>query len=745
VALCGLMPSIIDFDLMQRTVFKLRLWLGERHLLPEGRLSRVATFFLLLDIGVFLVQSILNSIKPRWGDPLGGWVKLFTLVATVLFCFVVYRWLKARVLWRLRNRLIVTYVFIGVTPVVLLVALALGSLYLFAGQFATFIVTSEIKSELESLQAGNSAIGHELAARLKSGTSSETAALAGLRSTNHSWANRQVYAWMNGKLILSSAPDGGNFRVPALPSYLKDSVQGITRDGAELSLRAVEQIPVTGGVLVVLSSEPLDQRFMQNVATNLGEVTLYSGLTLSKVDASQRENIGVTVNKAAHDNEGHGSISIRKPEGDYVLDTGKNGPVPTYTAGTVPPKMRALDRQVTFPTTLAVMNWQSGDTSEPVAISVQTRLSKLYDRLFDSLGDFAPTAEVLLVVVAGIFGVIELSALFIGTRLTRTITKAIAHLYDATKHINRGDFRHRIPVKSADQLATLANSFNSMTASLEKLIEEQKEKQRLENELVIAQEVQAQLFPRQISQLASLEVHGFCRPARTVSGDYYDFLTINADKMLLAVGDISGKGISAALLMATIHSAVRAYSLEETTVINEMAAVGASAGDRLMVASRFSGSDDSPSTLLALLNHQLYESTPTEKYATLFLGIYDGLSRKFTYSNGGHLPPIVMSEDGSIRRLDCGGTVVGLFDKMSYEQSSVQLRKGEIFVAYSDGVTEPENDFGEFGESRLIDLLRENRDLPLQRMSEIITAAVDDWIGANEQPDDVTLVLARAR
>src|SRR5581483_799019 len=263
--------------------------------------------------------------------------------------------------------------------------------------------------------------------------------------------------------------------------------------------------------------------------------------------------------------------------------------------------------------------------------------------------------------------------------------------------------------------------------------------------LVIAQEVQAQLFPRQISQLASLEVHGFCRPARTVSGDYYDFLTINSDKMLLAVGDISGKGISAALLMATIHSAVRAYSLEETSVMNEVAVVGASSSSHLMLASRFSGSDDSPSTLLALLNHQLYESTPTEKYATLFLGIYDGVSRRLTYSNGGHLPPIVMSQDGSIRRLDCGGTVVGLFDRVSYEQSSVQLKEGEIFVAYSDGVTEPENDFGEFGEARLIDLLRENRDLPLDRLSEIITAAVDDWIGANEQPDDVTLVLARAR
>jgi phosphoserine phosphatase RsbU/P len=118
-------------------------------------------------------------------------------------------------------------------------------------------------------------------------------------------------------------------------------------------------------------------------------------------------------------------------------------------------------------------------------------------------------------------------------------------------------------VQSSDQLATLANSFNSMTTSIEKLVQEQKEKQRLEGELAIAQEVQAQLYPKLITQLETLEVHGFCRPARTVSGDYYDFLALNSERLMLAVGDISGKGISAALLMATIYSAVRAYSIED--------------------------------------------------------------------------------------------------------------------------------------------------------------------------------------
>jgi sigma-B regulation protein RsbU (phosphoserine phosphatase) len=153
----------------------------------------------------------------------------------------------------------------------------------------------------------------------------------------------------------------------------------------------------------------------------------------------------------------------------------------------------------------------------------------------------------------------------------------------------------------------------------------------------------------------------------------------------------------------------------------------------------------SPAGLVGLLNQQLYRSTPAEKYATLFLSNYDGRSRLLTYTNAGHLPPVLIGRDGSVRRLDCGGTVVGLFDGLSFEQSSIEMHDGDVFLAFSDGVTEPENDFGEFGEERLISLVRDHRHEPLPRITGIVTAAVDDWIGGHEQPDDITLVLARAR
>src|SRR5438874_8295988 len=265
--------------------------------------------------------------------------------------------------------------------------------------------------------------------------------------------------------------------------------------------------------------------------------------------------------------------------------------------GSLPSPRRALDFPVKLVTYRPVVNWANGLPASPAPMSVRTRLSKLYDHAFSSLGTFAPTLEFVLIVLLVALAVFEGAAWYIGTRLTRSLTGAVAELYRATTYINRGDFSHRIPIQSKDQLAALAGSFNLMTESIEKLILEQKEKQRLQNEITIAQEVQAQLFPRHITQLPTLEVHGFCRPARSVSGDYYDFVPLGAERMVLAVGDVSGKGISAALLMATIHSAVRAYSMEGIPALRQAQAVGAGP----MIARDMPGAEVSPSLLLSLL------------------------------------------------------------------------------------------------------------------------------------------------
>jgi sigma-B regulation protein RsbU (phosphoserine phosphatase) len=731
---------------------ELRLRLIKAGLWPEGRLARLTCYLAGMAALLFGLQKLLGMFARSWGEHLGGWVGFLTLVAGVLFFILVFRWVKRRILWRLRNRLIVTYVFIGVIPAVLLVGMALITLYGLAGQFAVFVVTSEIHAQLRSLEAANAAVSNELAAHLERGASPAAESLAGLRKRDPAWNRRQVCAWYGDKpLPLCNEFQGESL---GLPGFVKGKFRDIVREHDQLHLRVCSSLPVGSSKLTVVTSEPFDKELVGKIAADLGEITLYSsGILLEQTPAKTQSTPGGSAGEPASRSRVTVSIAPEKAKGGIAVSSSKPGGQtdeqvlpPTFSVGALPTATGSFDREITFGTPLAIVDWKTG-VQAPVGavLQVTTRPAMLFGQLFATFGEFVQGVAYILVGVAIFFAIIELIALIIGTRMTRTVTAAVAQLHDATKHVDRGDFSHRIPVKSSDQLADLALSFNSMTASIEKLIQEQKEKQRLENELAIAQEVQAQLFPRQVSELESLEVHGFCRPARTVSGDYYDFLTASSHKLILAVGDISGKGISAALLMATIHSAVRAYSVENLPQMREPVAVGAVAGSGRVLAAWPEGVEVSPGALLSLLNHQLYESTPPEKYATLFLGIYDGRSHQLTYSNGGHLPPILIARDGTIRRLEAGGTVVGLFDNMTYAEGAVEMQPGEIFLAYSDGVTEPENDFGEFGEERLIDLVRDNRERPLPEISQIVTLAVDNWIGDNEQPDDVTLVLARAR
>src|SRR5580698_9152466 len=727
---------------MKQFYSRLRARMLAADLWPQGWIARGALYSLGFAIGLFALEMLLKLFAPAAAASLGGWVKFLVFDAAALYSILAFRWLKRRILWRLRNRLIVTYVFIGVIPAVLLMAMALITLYGFAGQFAIFVVTSEINSQLRNMEAVNAAVGNELAARLERGDNPTVQSLAGLRKRDAAWSRRRMSAWHGDTLLPLDDQSKGSLL--SFPVFIKgEGLREITRDQGTLYLRVVTLLPVGSKTLVVVTSEPLDRELVGKIAADMGEISLSddSGGVARKKTGTQ--NSGTQPSTPAKEEPPkqepyRGGLDLRGENGQPLE--------PTFTVGTVPPAVNSMDREVTFFGALPVLDWKTGERAgEGAVIRVWTRPSVLYAHLFKALGDFARGVEYILLGIFLFFTVIVFVALIIGTRMTRTVTGAVAHLYDATKHVDRGDFSHRIPVKSADQLAQLSLSFNSMTESIEKLILEQKEKQRLEGELVIAQEVQAQLFPRQVTELESLEVHGFCRPARTVSGDYYDFLTASSHKLILAVGDISGKGISAALLMATIHSAVRAYSVESLPQMREPVAVGAVAGAGRVMATWPEGIEVSPGALLGLLNHQLYESTPPEKYATLFLGIYDGRSHQLTYSNGGHLPPILIGENGGVRRLEAGGTVVGLFDNMTYDEGSVEMHPGEIFIAYSDGVTEPENEFGEFGEDRLIDLVGANRHLPLVQISQAVTSAVDDWIGDNEQPDDITLVLARAR
>ncbi len=662
-------------------------------MVPRTRLAFATLYLAGIEALLLILQWLLKLANaPNAAAALSGWTVFVGWVASILLLVLALRWLRDNVMWSVRNRLIVTYLFIGGVPVTLAVAIALLSGYLVLGDLAVFSAVTEIKAEANRLSAVNADTEEELA---RHGSTPEKIAAA-----DKAFPGRSI-------AVLPTS---------SLPGWVKDGFTGLVSEKGRIYLRAVNSHQDSRGPTVVVSSVPLDKKFLGKIASKLGSLTVYSQDTEFSGD-------GKSLEKAISDAQS------------------RSGPPASLriSAGTVSEPVMALDREFDFTGLVPVIDWTNGSLRTRF-LEVNTRFSTVYSYLTTSMGIGSTAVVASLIGLAIAFAIVVLIALLIGISLTRKITYSVANLYRATQHINRGDFSHRIDVRAKDQLAALQVSFNSMTDNLEKLIAEQKEKERLQSELEIAHEVQAQLFPRSNAGTSTLQLHGICRPARIVSGDYYDFLSYGPEQVMVAVGDISGKGISAALLMATIHSAVRAYEQEQLVSVGMAAAYGTT-GRIAALESRVG--PPSPAQMLWLLNRHLFQSTQPEKYATLFLGFYDDEKHRLTYANAGHLPPIVLAADGAVRRLETGGTVVGLFPDCDYAEETVELYPGDIFIAFSDGITEPENEFGEFGEDRLIETVAAHRQQPLERITEHVISAVQDWIGSTEQPDDITVVLAR--
>ncbi len=650
------------------------------------------------------------------------WLALLAAaIATVPY---LYRAVRDGLLWRLRNKLILTYLLIGLTPVVLFFTLVFVAAYVASGQFAVHLAASHLQLQLDSMGTSDAGLAFALAQRAERGGDP-----AALLSPPDSRGSRQPVRSAFGRQLALYEDDrpldvpgiSGNDRTPLrLSDWLRKRQRGgqlkvFAADGGVLYLAVVDRVAAgPAHTITVIGSMPVTPALLNGVAEGLGEVTLLPGLVLEE--------------------------SRRTPSRSEMRRT-------RIVGGSRPPSTNLLDGQVGFRSTLSVIDWETGEV-RLIPFTVTSRPSLLFEQLFGVglTGRITDTVRLVFVLICIVFALLEVFAFYLAMRLTRAMTGSVEDLYAATLSIDSGDLAYRIQVRRNDQLADLCRSFNRMSWSMGRLLDEQKEKERLQSELSIAQEVQENLFPRANLQVPSLELHGVCRPARTVSGDYYDFLLFHDDQehrrdvtgVGLALGDISGKGISAALLMATLHSAVRAYRF----VTEELFTAGSRADtndESLECGELF----EAPSRILALLNRHLYRSTQPEKYATLFLAHYNERSHRLTYSNAGQLPPFLLGADGSVRTLTCGGTVVGLLDNARYQQETLTLHPGDLLVAYSDGVTEPENDFGDFGEDRLLEVVRQFRHEPLELISAEVMRALDAWIGGGEQPDDITLVLAR--
>jgi serine phosphatase RsbU (regulator of sigma subunit) len=382
---------------------------------------------------------------------------------------------------------------------------------------------------------------------------------------------------------------------------------------------------------------------------------------------------------------------------------------------------------------LEYVNWESGRDPHRVSISLSYRAGDLYRRLsaaqnFDVKGiPYGVALIVVLLVIAGLFLIIEIVALSMGLALARSITSAIHELFMGTERVRYGDFAHRINVQANDQLGELAGSFNQMTGSIEGLLQTAAEKKRLEEELRIARVIQMSLLPRGPLDVEGLGITALCVPAREVGGDYYDFFQLPGDRLGILIADVSGKGTSAALYMAELKGLVLALS------------------------QRY----DSPRDLLIEVNRIISEHLDSRSFITITYAVIDRQQGMMTFCRAGHTPLIFLPSPSSpspaVRVLTPSGMVLGLriegaAEKFAalLEEERVDLSPEDVIVLYTDGITEAmntENDL--FGDLRLSRIVEEHGHLESGELRERIMREIEAFVGSADQHDDMTMILVK--
>jgi phosphoserine phosphatase RsbU/P len=647
-------------------------------------LDRVALAAAVLYTLTLLLRSFSKEV------PAAGLIGFLFFLALVYLLFRLLAWVRIRLLWSLRNRLIVAYVFIAVVPVLLLAAMAALSAYILYWQLGAYLVYDDFQKRIEKVAATADAVAASLATEaalsserpLSIAPATRMAALAARASEDLPGLHVELgtgQEFLGGPTV----PAGSHFA-------------GLVQAEGQLWLRAFTMRSTPAGPIVVSASLPVSPELMDSLVPEVGPIQ-------------------VAITRLATPEDPRSTV-FGIGERQFV----RVGQVATRGRA-LPPPANSFDYEVSGVSKLeATLADAPGKTATvPVFAFFSTRPSRLNRRLFSSLGEIGGATVTVLIAIGVVFLVIEFAALVTGVVLTRTITQAVADLYRATRYVQAGDFTHRVRVERQDQLGVLAESFNTMTSSISTLIEEQRKRQRLENELSIAREVQEQLFPQQVPSLPGIQLEAICRAARTVSGDYYDLIRLGPTRLGIALADISGKGISAALLMASLQAALRSQALLD------------------------GGSGQNTAQLVARLNRHLYHNTSEERYATLFYAIYETSTRTLRYTNAGHLPPLyIVGEEAN--KLQYGGTVVGLFDDCLYEEGTIQAEPGSLLVAYSDGLIEPENVYGEeFGTRRLLEVTLQHRGEAPRAIANALMVAAEEWAGSSEQADDMTVVVAR--
>jgi phosphoserine phosphatase RsbU/P len=674
----------------------LNSWPGRLFIVAAGFKLVVSLIRLVADLPAFL--QVINTAAT-----IGlAFSALYFLTRLV---FLVQR----RLLWRVRRKLILSYIFIGVVPAMLILGFFLLGGWFVAGTVGAYLFRDEydeVTARVQVLaQAAAAEIGRSPRTMQETIERVQRNGSASMRYPALSIAF--IPAAADGPDVVKRGPwehlRGSAEPSPSAPEWARELPDGfigttpVTRADApgepELIIRALRpagNLPKPVGWVII--DLPLDGDMMNR---------LY-------------EETGVKA----------GGITLAAPNSDGTV----SGPAGASSTAIASSNFSLFGKTVSrFDT----YDWGTG-TVLRATVALSFRTGDLFERLSDAQSmevrglTLGEVFRGVLVVVAVLFLIIELAALVMGLALARSITSSIHELFMGTERVRQGDFTHRISIDTKDQLGELAGSFNQMTGSIENLLQTAAEKKRLEEELRIARQIQMSLLPRGPLDMPGLAVTALCVPAREVGGDYYDFFPLGPDRVGLLIADVAGKGTSAALYMAELK------------------------GLMLSLSQIY----QSPRQLLIEANRILAENLDSRSFITMTYAVIDMANRVMTYARAGHTPLIFFSADApasGAQVLVPSGMVLGLqidgaaakFNEL-LEEVEVPLGTGDIIVFYTDGITEAMNQASDlFGESRLGRIIEEHGHLESGELRERILREIEAFVGAADQHDDMTMILIK--
>lgn len=635
---------------------------------------------LVFVIGLIISRSAPNSIFGIL-EVLG----FFGLLASGLYYgYRFVRWLKDRLLWKVRNKLIIFFSFVGLLPVVILTAIAWYSTTLIFRQlsvvylekeFSFYSATLHESTERTVLRHYRSEGRTSLADLLRQEQEAISLLDPGLAYSSFHLLRKSTTRQGVIYQPTASFPEGRELDDPLVPPWAREGFHGMVSDAGKLYFKSLLPVREGNADYLVYLDLPLDDKLAENIRRRtLLDLRLFD-FKSEEMETAMSDLFG------SH----RGFFDIR------------------------------------WAHIMSPVRWENEVNATTVnhGAVIEVPLKTLFDHYFNQeqgFGDFILNFILALLIL---FLLVEAISVMVGLTIARSITRSVHNIYAGTQNIQEGNFDFRIPSQNRDQLDSMATAFNRMSDSVVQLMSQLSEKERLEKEIEIAREVQTHLFPRQLPSIRRLQLAGACLPARTVSGDYYDFIPHSESRLDLIVADISGKGISAALLMANLQSSIRSHIGYQGVNPNGGRAIAAAVG---------------------AINSQLYKHTAPEKFATLVLCRVDAEKMKMTYCNAGHNPPIIVS-GGCIAKMTKGGMVAGLFEDPDYEQETLDMKTGDLVVFYTDGVVEAENPRGEqFDDHRLETLVQSNAFLTAEDIRSLIIEEITQWVDGREQRDDITVV-----